>query len=226
MGDITSNKPKCLTPLISGETILSRQLKQLSETGIINNIIITTGLYDKEIQEYCYSLNLNLTYNFVKNNLYDSTNYIYSLYLAGNLINSDFIFLHGDLVFDIHVLNMIMNQAESSVTVLKNITPLPRKDFKGVILSGKVVRIGVNFFDNAVALQPLYYLKYNDWQIWFSNIITYCENKNISCYAEDAFNSLNPQFSLYPLDVGEYLCSEIDNTEDLLFVNKLLGNNR
>ena len=65
MGVLTSELPKCMTEVSSKETILSRQLKQLSEAGI-NDVIITTGAFDTVLINYCHSLDLPLNITFVK----------------------------------------------------------------------------------------------------------------------------------------------------------------
>ena len=44
MGVLTKEHPKCMTELHDGETILSRQLRQLSVYGI-SDVVITTGFY-------------------------------------------------------------------------------------------------------------------------------------------------------------------------------------
>ena len=41
MGVLTSEQPKCMTEILNGETILSHQLKQLSEIGI-KEVVMTT----------------------------------------------------------------------------------------------------------------------------------------------------------------------------------------
>ena len=42
MGVLTSEHPKCMTEISPRETILSRQLRQISEAGI-REVVITTG---------------------------------------------------------------------------------------------------------------------------------------------------------------------------------------
>ena len=54
MGLLTSRHPKCMTELLEGETILSRQLKLLQQQGI-REIVITTGLFDQVLVDYCHS---------------------------------------------------------------------------------------------------------------------------------------------------------------------------
>ena len=73
MGCYTKEHPKCMTDLIGGETILSRQLDLLCKQGI-KEVVITTGYFDKVLIEYCNLLNLPLKYEFVFNPLYDKTN--------------------------------------------------------------------------------------------------------------------------------------------------------
>ena len=42
MGVLTSEHPKCMTEISTGETILSRQLRQIADAGI-EEVVITTG---------------------------------------------------------------------------------------------------------------------------------------------------------------------------------------
>ena len=88
MGALTKNQPKCMTELTDGETILSRQLRLLSDCGI-QEAVITTGAFDEAVAEYCKSLELPLDISFVKNPLYDRTNYIYSIYCARELLRDE-----------------------------------------------------------------------------------------------------------------------------------------
>ena len=55
MGVLTSEHPKCMTEISSRETILSRQLKLITEAGI-KDVVITTGYYDEILVDYCNSL--------------------------------------------------------------------------------------------------------------------------------------------------------------------------
>ena len=55
MGALTKEHPKCMTEIAPGETILSRQLKLIAAAGI-EDVVITTGYYDRVLVEYCASL--------------------------------------------------------------------------------------------------------------------------------------------------------------------------
>lgn len=207
-----------MTEIDGNETILSRQLKLLADAGI-EEVIMTTGLFDAVLVNYCKSLELPIKFTFVKNEKYAETNYIYSIYMAREYLkNSDIIMLHGDLVFESVVLDKIA-ASEKSCMAVSSFLELPEKDFKAVIENGKIKAVGIEFFNNAMAAQPLYKLKEADFALWLNSIVRFCESGNVSCYAENAFNEISDKCSIYPLDVERALCCEIDTPEDLAVVS-------
>lgn len=221
MGVITKEHPKCMTEISHTDTILSRQLKQLVSFGI-EEVVMTTGYYDDVLVDYCNVLHLPLKFTFVNNPLYDQTNYIYSIYCAKeHLRNDDIILMHGDLVFENLVMEAVVDSPNSCMVVSSSL-PLPEKDFKAVVTNGRIEKIGIEFFENAVAAQPLYKIKKEDWLVWLGNIETFCENNNRKCYAENAFNEVSNQCNIYPCDVHDMLCAEIDTPEDLKIVSEKL----
>lgn len=218
MGDLTSKHPKCMTEISEGETILSRQLKLLQMCGV-TEVVMTTGLFDKILVDYCHSLNLSLQFTFVQNPVYDETNYIYSIYLAREYLDDDMVLMHGDLVFDQTVLEDVLKEGNSCMTVSTTL-PLPDKDFKAVVKGHLIEKVGVDFFDDAVAAQPLYKLKKEDWNVWLERIILFCEKGQVSCYAENAFNEISNRCHIYPIDFTDRLCAEIDTPEDLKLIKE------
>jgi len=218
MGVLTKEHPKCMTSISSQETILSHQLRQLVSAGI-QDVVMTTGLFDQVLIDYCRGLNLPIRFSFVKNPIYDQTNYIYSIYCARELLDDDIVLMHGDLVFSDDVLDAVLASRESCMTVSSTL-PLPEKDFKAVIIDGRITKVGIEFFDQAMAAQPLYKLKRKDWCVWLNKIVEFCENDVRKCYAENALNLVSDRCCIQPLDVRDALCSEIDNQEDLAVVSK------
>ena len=222
MGVLTSEHPKCMTEVLHSDTILSRQLKQCADYGI-SEVVMTTGYYDKILVDYCNFLHLPLKFTFVNNPLYDKTNYIYSIWCAKDYLKDDDILLmHGDLVFENRVLDAIMG-SESSCIAVSSTLPLPEKDFKAVIKDGKIEKVGIEFFDNAMAAQPLYKILKEDWLVWLENIGRFCDADNRQCYAENAFNEVSGKCIIKPVDVKDLLCSEIDTPEDLKTVSARLA---
>ncbi len=221
MGDETKTHPKCMTSLTESETIISRQLDLLYENGL-KDIVITTGPFEKELIDYVKSLGLDLNIKFINNDKYRETNYIYSIYKAKEELNDDIILMHGDLVFSDEVLKMVI-ESKNSVMTVSSTVDLPEKDFKAVIDdNNKIVKVGIEFFDNALACQPLYKLNKEDWLLWLENIEKFINSGNNKCYAENAFNEISDKVNIYPLDIQNMLCGEIDNLEDLKVMKKRL----
>ncbi len=220
MGVLTSEHPKCMTEISSKETILSRQLTQLCAAGI-EEVVMTTGLFDAVLVNYCQSLDLPIHFTFVKNPKYDSTNYIYSIYCAREHLDDDIILMHGDLVFENEVLDRIIAAKDSSMAVSSTLE-LPEKDFKAVVRNGKVEKVGIEFFNEAMEAQALYKLKKEDWKIWLDKICEFCESGNTNVYAENALNEVTDKCVIKPADMKNMLCAEIDNPEDLAVVSSKL----
>lgn len=219
MGTLVSEHPKCMTEIINKETILSRQIRQICESGKVNHIIITTGPFDQILVNYCLSLNASVKITFVKNIAYAETNYIYSIYCARKYIQEDdIILMHGDLLFENEVLDSVIENQRSCMVVSSTL-PLPQKDFKAVLQEERITKIGIDCYNKAIAAQPLYKIKKDDWKVWLNKIIEYCESGNIKCYAENAFNDVSDKCRIYPLDVRNLLCNEIDNPKDLEMVS-------
>lgn len=216
MGEVTSKQPKCMTEISWGNTILSRQLEIIADAGI-SQVVITTGPFDSVLINYCQSLKLPLQYTFIKNEAYKETNYIYSVYCAREYLDDDIILIHGDLVFDHTVFYAALN-SDKSCMVVSSTLPMPEKDFKAVIQKNRIRKIGTEFFNEAVAAQPLYKINKSDWILWLNRIVAFCEAGNTKCYAEDALNEILEQCMIYPLDIKNQFCNEIDNQEDLAVV--------
>ncbi len=221
MGALTADHPKCMTEISPRETILSRQLRQLSESGV-TEVTVTTGAFDGPLMEYCEGLGLDLNFHFVKNPKFAETNYIYSIYLAREHLDDDMILMHGDLVFEDEVFYQVLHSPVSCMTVSSTL-PLPEKDFKAVVHGGQITKVGIEFFDQALAAQPLYHLKRADWRLWLEQIAAFCEAGQTSCYAENALNALDGACPIAPLDVRNMLCAEIDDPSDLAVVSSRLA---
>ena len=221
MGVLTSEHPKCMTEISARETILSRQLKLLSEAGV-KEVVMTTGYFDSVLVNYCKELDYPINFTFVNNPRYADTNYIYSIYCAKDHLDDDIILMHGDIVFEASVLDDII-AAEGSCMKVSSTVPLPDKDFKAVVHDGKVKAVGIEFFDSAMEAQALYKLDKEDWKVWLDRICRFCEEGNTSVYAENALNEVSDKCGITAFDVRERLCTEIDTPEDLAVVKAKLA---
>lgn len=221
MGVLTSEHPKCMTEISPTETILSHQLRRISDAGI-TDVVMTTGYYDNILMEYCRSLDLPLKIMFVNNPRYSETNYIYSIYCAREYLrDDDIILMHGDLVFETSVFEDVVSSETSCMTASSTL-PLPEKDFKAVVHNGRIEKVGIEFFTDSLAAQPLYKLRKDEWDVWLDKICEYCESGQTGCYAENALNEVSDKCEIRVLDIKNTLCAEIDTPDDLAVVSAKL----
>lgn len=213
MGNLTKEKPKCMIEIKADETIISRQLQLLSEHGI-DKIVITTGPFEKKLIEYCSKVT-ETELVFVHNDKFRDTNYIYSLYLAQDKIEENFLLLHGDLVFERSILEKVLSFEESGVLVNFGST-LPEKDFKARVEMNFVKEIGISIFDsNCYFCLPFYKIREKLKNEWFKQINNFIISGKTNVYAENALNNILKYDLLKPITFEKELCAEIDDSEDL-----------
>ncbi len=217
---LTDNTHKSLLK-VQGKTILERQIASFIAYGF-NSFLITTGPFEDQIMQLIATKFPSIDVTYVKNPKFESTNYIYSMWLARKeMENEDLILLHGDLVYQKSVIKKIINQKRSSVIIDSN-APLPEKDFKGLIENDTITKIGLDIFGpKAAFLLPLYYWIKEDFAKWMEQINLYVEKNEVKCYAENAFNDISNNIPLFPVDLDNEFCMEIDTLEDLNKANEI-----
>lgn len=219
MREFTKTKPKCLVEINEEETILGRQLEIFKDFGL-ENILITTGPFADQVEEHLKKIGWKKPVKLINNPHYATTNYIYSLILTGDYImgknSSEIILLHGDLVFERPVLRQLL-EAKNKDQVLTNPTvELPAKDFKALIKRGLVKKIGVDLFgEDCVFLIPFYRLSAKTFSAWLEEMKRFQTRGLLKVYAENALNNLLSGIALYPVELKDEFCMEIDDGDDL-----------
>jgi choline kinase len=92
LGGIIGDRPKCLAR-VGVTSLLERQLHTLRDCGV-SAITVIVGHQAADVREVCGS-----QVSFVHNARYASTNSLYSLWLARDLLVGGFLVLNGDVVF-------------------------------------------------------------------------------------------------------------------------------
>lgn len=213
MGDFTQNHHKSMARLKDGETIFHRQIRLLSAEGI-TDFIVTTGPFEDQLKEQAADFP-HLNFTFVRNDIYDKTNYIYSMYLAREHMNDDLVFLHGDLVFNRKLVRDVLNCSDKNTGTVNFKKALPEKDFKGRVRDGKILEVSIKIFDeDCFAFQPFYKMDKATASAWIGKVVQFIQEGQDKCYAENALNEIFAALNVRAFSYDEYYIDEIDNLDD------------
>lgn len=213
MGEFTKNHHKSMVPLKDGETIFHRQIRLLSLEGV-RDFIVTTGPFEDQLKAEAADFP-ELNFTFVRNEIFDKTNYIYSMYLAREYMNDDLLFLHGDLVFNRRLVRDVLASEEKNTATVNFKKALPEKDFKGRIKDGKVLEVSIHIFDeDCYAFQPFYKMDKATASAWIGKVVEFIHKGEDKCYAENALNEILPALNVRAFSYENYYIDEIDNLDD------------
>jgi choline kinase len=215
---LTNNTPKCLLKL-GDKCILQLTLENL----IVNNItdiVIVTGYLENQIKDFVNFNFPQLNVEYIYNEVYDTTNNIYSLWLAKDaVLGNEMLLMDSDIIFDAKIIAALTDSGYENCLALKrhNVGEEEIKvkvDAAGSVLEiSKIVEpklaigesIGIEKF-SAASLIKLF-------EIIDRKIII---EKKLNIFYEVAFEEMIKEgSSIYIVDTTEYICMEIDTAADL-----------
>ncbi|NQU86396.1 MAG: NTP transferase domain-containing protein, partial [Mariniphaga sp.] len=100
---LTKSSPKCLT-LVNETSILERLVENIKMQGF-KRLVIVTGYKKECIMDFLGSKSGDLNIEYIHSPLFLTTNNIYSLWMARNIINEPFVLFESDLVINTSLLN-------------------------------------------------------------------------------------------------------------------------
>jgi choline kinase len=205
--------PKTLTPLVTGHTILHHQLEQLSAHIDYDDIMIVVG-FKKELIMEAYP---DLT--FIYNAFFDTTNTAVSLRCALRKIrNEAILLLNGDVIFSQHVIERLLAQPHSCMAT--NRAKVGDEEIKYQLdAQGAICAVSkqlTNALGEAVGIN---WLQKHDVPILYHALHACSQNDYFERGIELA---ISQGLRIYPADISDLDCVEIDFIEDLDQVNQLL----
>jgi len=110
----TGKTPKCLMR-VGRESVLERTIRICNEAGI-KNITIVTGYKTQMVEGHAKSISPNIS--AVYNKHWEWTNNVYSMWLARDYMDDDFLIINSDLVFDsVALSSMIESKHDYSILI-------------------------------------------------------------------------------------------------------------
>ena len=224
---LTDNTPKCLLKL-GPKSILERTIDNLINNKI-EDLIIVTGYLEKMIKSFIdgkYPL-LNVTYIF--NDVFDSTNNIYSLWLIKDHIqDSDILLMDSDIIFDQGIIQLLLNSGEGNILAVRSDQNLSNEEMKVTVdESNHVRRISKEIDPNLAVGESIGIEKFepNFLKVLFEKLSDrVVTNGRVNDFYEAAFqDAIDDGSTIIALDVGEYKCIEVDTAEDIEYAEKLIA---
>lgn len=232
LGKYTKGNTKCMLS-IHDKTLIERAIEALYQAGVTKFTIVIgykgENLKKILLEECDNPIVKKMDLRFVKNNVYDTTNNIYSLYLAKDvLMEDDTILLESDLIYDYDLIRRLVDSKEPNlVSVAKY------QDW----MDGTVIKIGEN--DNITEFVEKKNFTFDEIDKYYKTVNVYKFSKDFSikqfvpflqayieAYGNNEYYELVLKIiahlsrsELKALDVSDLSWYEIDDAQDLDIAN-------
>ena len=141
---LTSDTPKSLLELENGTTLLESQLITINKTAI-DKVVIVTGYLTEKIESKVqrYSKEYNIDIQIIYNPFFDISNNLLSLWQARHEMESDFIIINGDDIFnDSVLLGLLEHDKNELITmVIDRKETYDEDDMKLIVENGRVLEV-------------------------------------------------------------------------------------
>lgn len=216
LNPLTKKIPKCLTE-VNGISILERLVLNLKKLGF-KKLVIVTGHGEQHIRAFLGTEFENLKIEYIFSSLYKETNNIYSLWLAREIINEQFLLIESDLVFEKSLLNSMVFPNKIAVAKMQSgmhgsCVSLNEKNQVKEFYSNGIYSISEQLYKTV----NIYSISLKSWLNIIDRLEHFIANGNVNHYYEVVFAELIKQseIAFEAVSFKELTWYEIDNLEDL-----------
>jgi len=224
---LTLNAPKCLTE-VGDRPILDRLIHNLRAKGF-KRLVVVLGHQSDQIRDFLRHKANGMRVDYVFNPDYQTTNNLYSLWLARQQIQEPFLLVESDLVFEARMLDDMLYPDRIAISRLRP------------WMNGTTVVLGVNnrvtaFRTDCVQYNDmpshktvnLYSLSLKTWQAMEQRLSRYVVDGQLGVYYETVFADMvadgSLAFDAVFFDADRWY--EIDTLADLDAAEALFGRRR
>lgn len=216
-----NGSPKCLTD-VSGTPILGYLVASLVENGF-KRLVVIVGYRGQQIKDYLDLHSAGLDIHYIESRKYETTNNIYSLWLARNYMRDPFLLIESDLVFDSRLLASMRTSDRIAVAEFRSHMhgTTVSVDTSGMVASFRVGGLDGPRLPNKTI--NIYSLSMSTWHEVTRRLELRIAAGRVHDYYESVFGEMAAQ-GVLPMravwfDDGRW--SEIDTPEDLLAAREL-----
>ncbi len=222
LSPLTDSSPKCLVE-VNGIPILERLIRSL-RSHKFKRLVVVTGHLSEVIQDYLGNRYADIEITYIHSPRYKTTNNIYSLWLAGKVIDEPFLLIESDLVFHPELLKPMLRPDRIAVSKLlpwmngTTVTLNERQQLAGLWL-GNVSRNDAAHFKTV----NIYSFSRRTWQAIWERLDRHISAKKVNGYYESVFAELvaEENLTVAPVFFKADRWYEIDTLEDLSAAEKM-----
>lgn len=219
---LTKSSPKCLT-LVNEKSILERLVRNLKKQGF-KRLVIVTGYQKECIMDFLGNQSGDLRIEYINSPDFRTTNNIYSLWMARNIINEPFVLFESDLVLNTSLLDEMVYPDRMAVAKMQ-----PWLDGTTVTLDqeNKVTHFqkGTTKSYSGIRFKTvnIYSFSLSSWRAIVKRLTQYIDAGNVNCYYETVFSEMveEQSLALESVSFDHKPWYEIDTIHDLAEAEKL-----
>ncbi len=221
---LTKNAPKCLTR-VNGMSILERLVVCLNKKGF-KRLVVVTGHLDNCIREFLGKRAGGMKIDYINSPLYKTTNNIYSLWMAREIINEPFLLVESDLVFDASLLDEMLYPDRIAVASMQpwmNGSTVTIDDYQQV--KGFQTGIAGPFDESRYKTVNIYSFSLSSWHGISERLDQHISAGKTNNYYETVFAEMldDGNLSLKTVSFDSKPWYEIDTIADLAEAEELLS---
>ena len=212
---LTDSTPKCLLA-VNEISILERLVSSLRDHNF-NRLVIVIGHQGECIRDYLGTRKGGMDITYITSTLYKTTNNIYSLWLAREVIDEPFLLIESDLVFDTEMLTDMLSPDRIAVAKIEpwmNGTTVTVNDHMEIDAFHSVVAApGEDHFKTV----NIYSLSSATWKLVRQRLDQYISSNMVNGYYENVFADMVKEgcLSFTPVFFDTSSWYEIDTINDL-----------
>ena len=213
---LTQKAPKCLT-LVNDTSILERLINNLKNQGF-KRLVIVTGHKQECIMDYLGEKSGDIWIEYVHSPLYKTTNNIYSLWMARNVINEPFVLFESDLVLNSTLLDDMVYPDRMAVALMQ-------PWLNGTTVSVNKAKMVTKFQEGTTDYYSdiryktvnIYSFSLLSWLAIVKRLNQYITEGNVNCYYETVFAEMidNKSLAFESVSFDHKSWCEIDTIKDL-----------
>lgn len=206
-------RPKCLAPF-GGTTLLELQLRTLRSCGIAD-VVVVVGFEAERVRRSC-----GPQVRFIENTRFATTNSLYSLWLARQVLRTGFVVLNCDVLFHPALLDDLLAARHDAALLISypeaGQPPFTDEEMKVAVRRGRVVDMSKHLPPEQTDGENVGIVKFGPLSAprLISILDAIVESGQVRDWAPRAFATFARELPLYAIGTRGLPWTEIDTPED------------